>query len=180
MYGQTEETHKLYTFHTHPPLYLTDPPIHAPTTTLLTYQAAPALEGKAPVQIELPVTNLNRTVGTMLSYHISKRHGRDGLPEDTIKIKLHGPWWFLLIMVCFGGSWCVCVCVCVCVWSVRVVNAPDVPINQPTNQPINQQNNRARRAVPGLRARLGRDDRGGGRLQRLRGQGPLRCVLGSL
>jgi glutamate synthase domain-containing protein 3 len=53
-------------------------------------QAAPALEGKAPVQIELPVTNLNRTVGTMLSYHISKRHGRDGLPEDTIKIKLHG------------------------------------------------------------------------------------------
>lgn len=26
----------------------------------------------------------------MLSYQISKRHGRDGLPEDTIRIKLHG------------------------------------------------------------------------------------------
>ena len=53
-------------------------------------QAMPALEGKSQVSIELPVTNLNRTVGTMLSYHISKRHGKEGLPDDTIKIKLHG------------------------------------------------------------------------------------------
>ena len=53
-------------------------------------QAMPALEGKSQVSIDLPVTNLNRTVGTMLSYHISKRHGKEGLPDDTIKIKLRG------------------------------------------------------------------------------------------
>jgi glutamate synthase domain-containing protein 3 len=53
-------------------------------------QAAPALEAGTPVAMDLPVTNLNRTVGTMLSYHISKRYGKDGLPDDTIKITLRG------------------------------------------------------------------------------------------
>ena len=45
-----------------------------------------------PLQVELsfPVTNLNRTVGTMLSYEISKAYGEEGLPEDTIKVKLEG------------------------------------------------------------------------------------------
>eukprot|EP00981_Chlorochromonas_danica_P010245 scaffold3058_cov165-Ochromonas_danica.AAC.36 len=52
--------------------------------------ARPALEEGVPVTLEYPVTNLNRTVGTMLSYHISKKYGAAGLPEDTIQIKLHG------------------------------------------------------------------------------------------
>jgi glutamate synthase domain-containing protein 2 len=56
----------------------------------LVKQAMPALESKTPVKIDLPVTNLNRTVGTMLSYEISKRFGKEGLPDDSVHIKLHG------------------------------------------------------------------------------------------
>ena len=41
-------------------------------------QSKPALEQGVPVTIESKVTNLNRTVGTMLSYHISKKFGREG------------------------------------------------------------------------------------------------------
>ena len=52
--------------------------------------ARPALEEGVPVTIDLPVTNLNRTVGTMLSYEISKKFGKVGLPDDTIKIRLTG------------------------------------------------------------------------------------------
>lgn len=52
--------------------------------------ARPALEEGIPVTMEFPVSNLNRTVGTMLSYEISKRFGANGLPENTINIKLTG------------------------------------------------------------------------------------------
>jgi hypothetical protein len=40
---------------------------------MLIEKARPALEEGIPVKIESPVTNLNRTVGTMLSYEISKK-----------------------------------------------------------------------------------------------------------
>jgi glutamate synthase domain-containing protein 3 len=53
-------------------------------------QSKPALEQGIPVSFESPVTNLNRTVGTMLSYHISKKFGREGLPDGSIHIKLNG------------------------------------------------------------------------------------------
>lgn len=49
-----------------------------------------ALDNKTPVVIEDVCTNLNRTMGTMLSYEISKRYGVEGLPDDTIQIKLKG------------------------------------------------------------------------------------------
>jgi glutamate synthase (NADPH/NADH) large chain len=52
--------------------------------------ARPALEHQQAVQIELPVKNTNRTVGTMLSGEVAKRYGHAGLPEDTISITLHG------------------------------------------------------------------------------------------
>ena len=52
--------------------------------------AQPALENGTPVVIETDITNLNRTFGTMLSYHVSKKYGKDGLPDDTIQIKLKG------------------------------------------------------------------------------------------
>jgi glutamate synthase domain-containing protein 3 len=52
--------------------------------------AKPALEQGIPVTLEYPVTNLNRTVGTMLSYEISTRYGANGLPDNTINIKLTG------------------------------------------------------------------------------------------
>ncbi|MDP2751025.1 MAG: glutamate synthase-related protein, partial [Rhodocyclaceae bacterium] len=53
-------------------------------------QALPALEQGLPVTIESPIFNINRTVGTMLSYEVAHRYGRAGLPDDTITVKLTG------------------------------------------------------------------------------------------
>jgi glutamate synthase (NADPH/NADH) large chain len=52
--------------------------------------AQPALEKGEPVQVDLPVRNVHRTVGAMLSGEVAKRHGHAGLPEDTIAVKLAG------------------------------------------------------------------------------------------
>ena len=52
--------------------------------------AAPALENGEPVVIERPVVNVNRTVGAMLSGEVAKRYGHDGLPENSITIRLTG------------------------------------------------------------------------------------------
>ncbi|MCB1259808.1 MAG: glutamate synthase subunit alpha, partial [Acidimicrobiales bacterium] len=52
--------------------------------------AADALDNGAKVTIERPITNVNRTVGTMLGHELTKRHGGDGLPDDTISITFHG------------------------------------------------------------------------------------------
>jgi len=49
-----------------------------------------ALEDKKPLDIILPILNTNRTVGTILGYHITKRYGSEGLPEDTINIHFNG------------------------------------------------------------------------------------------
>ncbi len=53
-------------------------------------RAGPAIEHGEPVEIELPIRNLNRTVGTMLGNRISLRHGEDGLPDGTIQIRFTG------------------------------------------------------------------------------------------
>ncbi len=53
-------------------------------------KAAPALERGEKVTIDIPVRNINRTFGTMLSYHVSKRHGEAGLPDGTITINATG------------------------------------------------------------------------------------------
>jgi glutamate synthase (NADPH/NADH) large chain len=52
--------------------------------------AKPALQAGTPVKIELPVENIHRVVGTTLSHEVSKAHGKNGLPDDTIHIKLDG------------------------------------------------------------------------------------------
>jgi glutamate synthase (NADPH) large chain len=52
--------------------------------------ARPALERGEKVAIETPIRNINRTVGTMLSHEIAKRYGHEGLPHDTIHIRLAG------------------------------------------------------------------------------------------
>jgi glutamate synthase (NADPH/NADH) large chain len=52
--------------------------------------AAPALERGEKVTIDTPIRNINRTVGTMLSYHIARRYGHEGLPDDTVHIRLAG------------------------------------------------------------------------------------------
>jgi glutamate synthase (NADPH/NADH) large chain len=53
-------------------------------------RAAPALERGEHVVIDTPITNVNRTVGTLLGHHLTKAHGGDGLPEDTIEINFTG------------------------------------------------------------------------------------------
>jgi glutamate synthase (NADPH/NADH) large chain len=52
--------------------------------------AEPALERREKVTIEMPVRNINRTVGTMLSWHVAKRYGLDGLPDETIRVRFAG------------------------------------------------------------------------------------------
>ncbi|MCX8073456.1 MAG: glutamate synthase large subunit [Candidatus Binatia bacterium] len=52
--------------------------------------AMPALERGEPVEISMPIRNVNRTVCTMLSAEISRRYGEKGLPPDTIRIKFTG------------------------------------------------------------------------------------------
>jgi glutamate synthase domain-containing protein 3 len=52
--------------------------------------AGPALEKKQKVSEELPIRNIDRTTGAMLSGEISRRYGEDGLAHDTIHFKFDG------------------------------------------------------------------------------------------
>ncbi|MBV9466447.1 MAG: glutamate synthase large subunit [Solirubrobacterales bacterium] len=52
---------------------------------------APALDRRDGVRLgPLPVRNVNRTVGGILSGEIARRHGIDGLPEGTIEVSFYG------------------------------------------------------------------------------------------
>jgi glutamate synthase (ferredoxin) len=42
------------------------------------------------VRLELPVRNVNRTVGTMLGSELTRRWGGEGLPDDTIRVNCVG------------------------------------------------------------------------------------------
>tara|TARA_B100000519_G_scaffold15282_1_gene11298 strand:+ start:131 stop:3928 length:3798 start_codon:yes stop_codon:yes gene_type:complete len=52
--------------------------------------AKPALADGTQVNIELPIVNTNRTVGTILSHNIAKKWGADCLPDGTVNIKFNG------------------------------------------------------------------------------------------
>jgi len=49
-----------------------------------------ALLDSRPVRLDLPVRNVNRTVGTMLGSLVTRRYGPDGLPRGTIDLTLRG------------------------------------------------------------------------------------------
>jgi glutamate synthase domain-containing protein 3 len=49
-----------------------------------------ALLSLSSVEINLPVRNVHRSVGTMLSGEIARRYGSAGLPDDTVRIHLSG------------------------------------------------------------------------------------------
>jgi glutamate synthase (NADPH/NADH) large chain len=49
-----------------------------------------ALEHRTPVSLSMPIRNIHRTVGTMLSGEIARRYGSAGLPEDTIQVQFTG------------------------------------------------------------------------------------------
>ena len=52
--------------------------------------AMPALETGKKVTLDLPITNTNRTVGTMLSNQIAVRYGSTGLADDSIHVNFAG------------------------------------------------------------------------------------------
>ncbi|MFI6596665.1 glutamate synthase large subunit [Nonomuraea sp. NPDC050536] len=62
---------------------------HALDNTLIQL-AEGALRERTPVRLDLPIRNVNRTVGTMLGYEVTKRYGGVGLPENTIDISFTG------------------------------------------------------------------------------------------
>jgi len=53
-------------------------------------QAAGCIETGKPAAIEMPIRNIHRTVGAILSHRIYKRHGAEGLPDGTLEITLRG------------------------------------------------------------------------------------------
>ncbi|MFF0392474.1 glutamate synthase large subunit [Kitasatospora sp. NPDC004615] len=52
--------------------------------------AEDALERGDAVRIQLPIRNVNRTVGTMLGHRVTKKHRGEGLPEGTIDVTFTG------------------------------------------------------------------------------------------
>jgi len=52
--------------------------------------ARTALENGEPVHASFDIRNVDRTVGGLLSHHVTKRHGRAGLPASTIHFELDG------------------------------------------------------------------------------------------
>ena len=53
-------------------------------------RARPALTERRSVRIEMPIRNVDRTAGAMLSGELAKRFGHAGLPEDTISVTFRG------------------------------------------------------------------------------------------
>ncbi len=52
--------------------------------------AAPAIERHQPVRLAYRIRNAHRSVGAMLSGTIARRHGHEGLPEDTLHVDFEG------------------------------------------------------------------------------------------
>jgi len=50
----------------------------------------PAIERGEQVFAELPITNIDRVVGTIVGNEITRAHGADGLPEDTVRLRFNG------------------------------------------------------------------------------------------
>ncbi|HVU27232.1 MAG TPA: glutamate synthase large subunit [Verrucomicrobiae bacterium] len=50
----------------------------------------PAIERGEKVKAELEIHNVNRVVGTIAGSEITKKHGPNGLPEDTVWLKFNG------------------------------------------------------------------------------------------
>ena len=49
-----------------------------------------ALDKKEPIKATLPIKNVDRAVGTMLGSELTRKHGRDGLPDGTIHLHFQG------------------------------------------------------------------------------------------
>ncbi len=58
--------------------------------THLLEMCKPALDESKPVELNLPILNVNRVVGTILGSEVSRRFGPNGLPDGTIKLNFTG------------------------------------------------------------------------------------------
>jgi len=50
----------------------------------------PAIERAVRVHADLPIRNVNRVVGTIVGSEVTKKHGPNGLPDETIHLKFTG------------------------------------------------------------------------------------------
>ncbi|MFI6319112.1 glutamate synthase large subunit [Nonomuraea sp. NPDC050556] len=62
---------------------------HALDNTLIQL-AEGAIQYGEPVVLDMPIRNVNRTVGTMLGHHVTKKWGGEGLAENTIDVSFTG------------------------------------------------------------------------------------------
>ncbi|KIV93071.1 hypothetical protein PV10_04316 [Exophiala mesophila] len=67
-----------------------DHKLHTRLDNKLISESELALEKGLPCRIETDIVNTDRTLGATLSYHISKRYGEAGLPQDTIHVNIRG------------------------------------------------------------------------------------------
>ena len=67
-----------------------DHALHQALDHKLIERAQNALQNRTPLEMALPIRNVHRSVGTMLSGDIARRFGSDGLPDDTLRIHLTG------------------------------------------------------------------------------------------
>ncbi|MDR3235740.1 MAG: glutamate synthase large subunit [Prevotellaceae bacterium] len=61
-----------------------------PIDRLMLEKAKTAIARAEPVQLEFAISNVDRTVGAMLSGEIAKRYGSAGLPADTVQVRFKG------------------------------------------------------------------------------------------
>jgi glutamate synthase (NADPH) large chain len=52
--------------------------------------AGASIETGDRITLDLPIRNVNRTTGTLLGHHVTKRRGAEGLPDDTITVNFTG------------------------------------------------------------------------------------------
>ena len=64
--------------------------LHGALDHQLVEHSLDALLSLSPLEINLPVRNVHRSVGTMLSGEVARRYGANGLPDETLRIHLNG------------------------------------------------------------------------------------------
>jgi glutamate synthase domain-containing protein 2/glutamate synthase domain-containing protein 1/glutamate synthase domain-containing protein 3 len=64
--------------------------LEAALDLILIKQLADNIEKREAVTLEMPITNVRRAVGTMLSGEIARKWGAAGLPDDTIQLRFTG------------------------------------------------------------------------------------------
>ena len=64
--------------------------LHSALDHQLVEHSLDALLSLSPQEINLPVRNVHRSVGTMLSGEVARRYGSSGLPDGTLRIHLQG------------------------------------------------------------------------------------------